>query len=545
MKFIVVLGGVMSSLGKGITASSIGVLMQSLGKKVTMVKIDPYLNCDAGTMSPHQHGEVFVLDDGSEVDLDLGNYERFLDTNLTSDHSITTGKIYKSVIDNERKGKYLGQTVQVIPHITDEIQDRLKKVAADQDVCIVELGGTVGDIESLPFLNALNCLSLQKDIQVIFILVSFIPVMKCGSGASEQKTKPTQHTIAQLHEQSIWPSSIICRCDEMVSSETLKKISKTCQVPINGVISCHNVDFIQMVPHMFHDQKLTKYLGLLLFDETFIEGLVASEELLDGWTRRIAGLRRIHSDDEELFKICIVGKYTGKTDTYLSVTKAVQHAFASLDAPVSVEFRAHVDMDEILKFDGIIIPGGFGDRGVQDKVDAIMLARRCKIPLLGICLGLQAMVIAAMRNVPGGADANSTEFDPDTSCPIVDVMKNYDGSLQKGASMRLGRADITVTNADLAKTYGVRPGDVVHERHRHRYEVAYEKYSSELKEAGIQVTAFGNGDIVEAIQWPLFDVYGNDVYFNATQYHPEFLSRPGKPSGPFLGLAKFVVYGKK
>ena len=544
-KYLVVLGAVMSSLGKGISASSIGVLMKGLGLTVSPIKIDPYLNCDAGTMSPFQHGEVFVLDDGSEVDLDLGNYERFLDVSLTGDNSITTGKIYKSVIDNERRGSYLGQTVQVVPHITDEIENRIRKGANNADVCIIELGGTIGDIESLPFLFALKNLSLRPDEMVSFALVSYVPI-----AGSEQKTKPTQHGIQALHHHGIWPDMIICRCDEEISGDTREKISKMCHIPSESVISCHNVFPIQKVPLLFYIQGLPEIIVRNLKLDSVVPFPMHSA--INYWAARADDIVTVSlSNEVKEITVAIIGKYTGKNDTYLSVTKALLHAGSKCKVRVKIEYASHLNQLNEIRIDGIIIPGGFGDRGIEDKIASILQARKCKIPILGICLGLQAMIIAAARSKLRWKDADSTEFNPDTSHPVIDVMPGYDGVEQKGSSMRLGSAQIIIYDQNLKRWYQeCAPGlfetelsqdvIVVKERHRHRYELNHKKYGNDLEyDANIRILAFDSSNTrVEAIRW----LGSDDSYFcYGFQYHPEFMSHPGRCSGPFLGFVKSML----
>jgi CTP synthase len=524
MKYIVVLGGVMSSVGKGITASSIGVLIQENSLKVTCIKIDPYLNCDAGTMSPLQHGEVFVLDDGGEVDLDLGNYERFLDKDLTFDNSITTGKIYKNVIKKERRGHFLGQTVQIVPHVTNEILQQIRSVSEDSDVCIIELGGTVGDIESQPFLYALKELSMSKDDEVLFVLVTFIPVVKYGEGSSEQKTKPTQHTVQTLHCASIWPNFIICRCEAPVTSETREKIHKHCHVPLEYIISCSNVTPVYRVVELFQKQSLDIHI-LQKFGFMRVKS--------DRWNDRIESILRITDGQfEHEINVAIIGKYTGKPDTYISVAKALLHAGAREKCKVNLHYTTLVEKTD--NINAILVPGGFGNRGFQSKIYAVLEARKRKLPFLGICLGLQAMVVAAVRSELHWEDANSSEFDPETEHPVVDVMPRYDGSQEKGGTMRLGGTKILLEeDTELQKLYGKLEA---YERHRHRYEVNTEKYREDFKKAGLKVVAHSPEGRVEAIEWKL-----DNIFFLGTQYHPEFLSRPGNPSAPFIGLIKSAI----
>lgn len=549
MKFMVVLGAVMSGLGKGVSASSIGVLLKGLDFKVAPVKIDPYLNCDAGTMSPLQHGELFVLDDGSEVDLDLGNYERFLDVTLTQENSITTGKVYKSVIDKERRGDYLGKTVQIVPHITAEIEHRLCAAAKDADVCVVELGGTVGDMESLPFLYALKNLSLREEHTVSFALVSYIP-----TSGSEQKTKPTQQGVQELHHHGIWPDMIFCRSDQIITNETREKIARMCHVQVDTVISCHNVFPIQEVPSIFHGQNVMDLLcSRLALAPT---GDKLTREAIHYWAKRAYPIIKVLNDRTVQHRtVAIIGKYTGKNDTYLSVTKALLHAGARENVRINVAYASHLRELTSMKIDGIIIPGGFGDRGIEDKISSILMARDLQIPILGMCLGLQAMVIAAARSKLGWHDAHSTEFDPKTTHPVVDVMPAYEGRASKGSSMRLGAATVKIYDVELISWYhecdassdaGASQSSaqplVITERHRHRYEMNHKCYGNDLQyDADIRYIGWDKTNTrVEAIRW----LHPSGAFCMATQYHPEFLSRPGKPSGPFLGLVKAMMLVK-
>jgi len=527
MKYIVVLGGVMSSVGKGVAASSIGVLIQENSLKVTCVKIDPYLNCDAGTMSPLQHGEVFVLNDGGEVDLDLGNYERFLDKDLTSENSITTGKIYKSVIEGERRGRFLGQTVQIVPHVTSEILTQIRRAGKDNDVCIIELGGTVGDIESQPFLYALKELSMSKDDEVLFVLVTFIPVVKYGEGASEQKTKPSQHTVQTLHRASIWPNFIICRCEAPAALETREKIHKHCHVPLEHIISCSNVTPVYRVVELFRKQGLDARI-LQKFGFTRVDS--------DLWHDRIKSVLRIFDNQfEHEINVAIIGKYTGKPDTYISVAKALLHAGAREKCKVNIHYTKSVEKTDDI--DAILVPGGFGGRGFRSKIRAVLEARKRKIPFLGICLGLQAMVVAAARSELRWEDANSAEFDPETKHPVIDAMPEHDGSREKGGTMRLGGSEILLEEGTkLQILYGKLEA---RERHRHRYEVNTEKYREDFKRSGLRVVARSPEGRAEAIEWEL-----DDIFFLGTQYHPEFLSRPGSPSAPFVGLIKSAILSR-
>ncbi len=429
MKYIIVTGGVLSGLGKGITVSSIGRLLEAQGLKVTAIKIDPYLNCDAGTMNPYQHGEVFVLDDGSEVDLDLGNYERFLDINLTKDHNITTGKVYKAVIEKERRGDYLGQTVQIIPHITDEIRYNIKSTAerAGVDITLVELGGTVGDIESMPFLEAVRQLHIEVGHQnCIFVHITLVPVM---SVVGEQKTKPTQHSVKELRAIGIQPDAIVCRTKKPLNKAIKEKISLFCDVPTKAVISAPDAENIYKVPLILDDQDLTDYLMERL-------GLKKVGEDLQEWR---TFLKNIENADKEV-TVAIVGKYTHLKDSYISHIEALNHTSALLKTRVNIKW---VEADDSVpnktpsmleNVDAIVVPGGFGKRGALGKIEATRYARENKIPFLGICLGFQLAVAEFCRNVLGVEGAISTAFDEDTPHPVVDILPEQKNVVDLGGT---------------------------------------------------------------------------------------------------------------
>ena len=450
MKYVVVTGGVLSGLGKGVTASSIGVLLKSAGLRVTSVKIDPYLNVDAGTMSPFEHGEVFVLDDGGEVDLDLGNYERFLDIALTRDNNITTGKVYDNVIQKERKGDYLGKTVQVIPHITNEIQDWIERVAhtpsdgngKEPDACVIELGGTVGDIESAPFVEALRQFQFRVGSEnICFVHVSLVPVM---GPVGEQKTKPTQHTVKELRGLGIIPDILVCRSASPLEDETRSKLAAFCHVSENAVVSAHDVSNIYRVPMMFEDQGVSEVLS-----EGLDFKLSAKRPLLDEWK---AMADRVDGVEKEV-RIAMVGKYTGLSDSYLSVIKALQHSSYAVNHKLVIDWiesanlddetaesapQAHAEAWGLLKgVDGILVPGGFGRRGIEGKIKAAEYARTNNVPYLGVCLGLQVATIEFCRNVLGMDGANSTEFDEGTPHPAVVFMPEI-SKTHIGGTMRLG-----------------------------------------------------------------------------------------------------------
>ena len=537
MKYVIVSGGVLSGLGKGVTASSIGVLLKSAGMKVTSIKIDPYLNSDAGTMSPFEHGEVFVLDDGGEVDLDLGNYERFLDLNLGKDNNLTTGKIYAKVIEAERKGDYLGKTVQVVPHVTDEIQNWIERVAqipADgssqtPDVCVIELGGTVGDIESAPYIEALRQFQFRVGREnVTFVHVSLVPVM---GPVGEQKTKPTQHSVKELRGLGIIPDILVCRSTQPMTEETKQKLAAFCHVSADAVMSTHDVPNIYHVPLMLEEQGLCKILGVDC----------NATNLLAEWKEMAYGLDLL----EEEVTIAMVGKYTDLSDAYLSVIKSLQHAAMKVERKLTINWieASHLENEwktnsneewvnawNLLESsNGVLVPGGFGDRGIEGKILAVKHARENNVPFLGICLGLQVAAIEFCRNVLGMEDANSTEFDNNPGTAAVIFMPEI-SKTHLGGTMRLGsRPTIWQTSTSkIRKLYG--EGESVDERHRHRYEI-----NPDLVEAIENSGLIFVGKDETGQRCEIFEL-NNHPYFVGVQYHPEFKSRPGKPSPPFLGL---------
>ncbi|XP_019160384.1 PREDICTED: CTP synthase-like isoform X2 [Ipomoea nil] len=542
MKYVLVTGGVVSGLGKGVTASSIGLILQACGLRVTSIKIDPYLNIDAGTMSPFEHGEVFVLDDGGEVDLDLGNYERFLDNKLTRDNNITTGKIYQSVLEKERRGDYLGKTVQVVPHITDAIQEWIERVAAipvdgkdgPADVCVIELGGTIGDIESMPFIEALGQFSYRVGTgNFCLIHVSLVPVL---SVVGEQKTKPTQHSVKGLRSLGLTPNILACRSTTQLDENVKEKLSKFCHVPVENIVTLYDVSNIWHVPLLLRDQKAHEaILRALNLKE------VAKEPELREWTSRAELCDLLH----EPVRVAMVGKYMGLSDSYLSVLKALLHASVACRRKLCIDWVPAGDLEDItakenpdnyksawdlLKgADAVLVPGGFGDRGVEGKILAAKYARENRIPYLGICLGMQIAVIEFARSILGLKDANSTEFDPNTQNPCVIFMP--EGSkTHMGGTMRLGsrRTYFQVADCISAKLYG--NNDFVDERHRHRYEVNPEMVE-QLEAAGLCFT----GKDESGRRMEIFEL-SNHSYFVGVQFHPEFKSRPGKPSALFVGL---------
>ena len=550
MRYVVVSGGVLSGLGKGVTASSIGMLLKSLGYRVTAIKIDPYLNSDAGTMSPFEHGEVFVLDDGGEVDLDLGNYERFLDITLTRDNNLTTGKVYSKVIEAERRGDYLGKTVQVVPHITDEIQDWLERVAnipvdgnGDQpDICVIELGGTVGDIESAPFIEALRQFQFRVGREnFILIHVSLVPVVGV---VGEQKTKPTQHTVKELRAAGLSPDFLVCRSEDPLEEATKEKLALFCHVDVSHVLSAHDVSNIYRVPILLEEQNVTQMIA-----DKLKLNITEKRPLLDAWEEMA---NHVDSLTDEV-TIAMVGKYTGLSDSYLSVIKALQHsAFkvgskmnicwveATMLEPESKETspdKYSQAWNDIKSADGVLVPGGFGNRGIEGKILAANYARENGVPYLGVCLGLQVAVIEYARNVLGLVGANSTEFDEDTPHPTVIFMP--EGSrTHMGGTMRLGsrQTNLQTENCDAYRLYN--GAKEIHERHRHRYEVNPDMIP-QLESAGLRFV----GKDTEGQRMEIIELEGHP-YFFATQYHPEFKSRPTRPSPPFFGLVEAALKSK-
>ncbi|MEU8363943.1 CTP synthase [Nonomuraea sp. NPDC048882] len=529
-KHLFVTGGVASSLGKGLTASSLGRLLKGRGLRVTMQKLDPYLNVDPGTMNPFQHGEVFVTDDGAETDLDVGHYERFLDTDLHGSANVTTGQVYSNVIAKERRGEYLGDTVQVIPHITNEIKDRIRGMAGpDVDVVITEVGGTVGDIESLPFLEAVRQIrhEVGRD-NVFFLHVSLLPYI---GPSGELKTKPTQHSVAALRSIGIQPDAIVLRSDRPVQTAIKRKISLMCDVDEDAVVSAVDAASIYDIPKVLHSEGLDAYvvrrLGLPFRDVDWKEW----EQLL----------RRVHRPAKEV-TIALVGKYIDLPDAYLSVTEALRAGGFANDARVNIRWVKSDDCEtpegaarELDGVDGVLIPGGFGVRGIEGKIGAIRHAREGKIPLLGICLGMQGMVIEAARNMAGIEDANSAEFDPDTKHPVISTMADQEdvvaGERDMGGTMRLGSYTAKLGEGTLARRLyaGKAKAD---ERHRHRYEVN-NAYRDKLESVGLIFSGLSpDGRLVEYTELPP-DLH---PFFIGTQAHPEFRSRPTRANPMFKGL---------
>ncbi|CCE79976.1 Piso0_003069 [Millerozyma farinosa CBS 7064] len=552
MKYVVVSGGVISGIGKGVLASSTGVLFKTLGYRVTSIKIDPYMNIDAGTMSPLEHGECFVLNDGGEVDLDLGNYERYLNITLTRDHNITTGKIYSHVIEKERKGDYLGKTVQVVPHITSTIQDWIQRVAKipvdksglEPEVCIIELGGTVGDIESAPFVEALRQFQFRVGVENFALIhVSLVPVIH-----GEQKTKPTQAAIKDLRSLGLTPDMIACRCQEELDVATIEKIGMFCHVGPTQVIAVHDVPSTYHVPLLLKDSKVMKYLGhkLHLNESDLSPSAIArGEDLLNSWRKLTSG----HDSTFETVTIALVGKYTNLKDSYLSVIKALEHASMRCKRKLNIEWVESTDLEEeskkenlseyhkawhyVCQADGILVPGGFGSRGIEGMIATAKYARENNVPYLGVCLGLQVAVIEWVRNVMGIKGTSSMEFDPslDESRAAVVYMPDVD-QIKLGGTMRLG-IHSTMFSEDsewskLRQLYG--GAESVLERHRHRYEVN-PSMIGDIEASGLKfIGKDESGKRMEVLENP------SHKFFCATQYHPEYLSKVLDPSRPFLGL---------
>ena len=523
-KHIFVTGGVASSLGKGLTASSLGRLLKARGLRVTMQKLDPYINVDPGTMNPFQHGEVFVTDDGGETDLDLGHYERFVDVPLNRKSNATTGSIYQAVLAKERHGAYLGDTVQVIPHITNEIKDRILSLATeDVDVVITEVGGTVGDIEILPFLEAIR--QFRKDVgrdNVFYVHVTLVPFI---GPSGEQKTKPTQHSVTELRSRGIQPDAIVCRSDRPIPTRLKEKISQLCDVPERGIVSAIDAETLYEIPLVLHDEGLDDYVcSMLRLDDTPPD--------LTNWQMLVDQVR---AADFEV-RIGVVGKYVTLPDAYLSVAEALRHGGYACGAKVQIDWIASDDTEGLLaegrlrELDGIVIPGGFGFRGIEGKIAAAGFARLQQIPFLGLCLGLHCATIEFARDACGLAGANSAEFDTQSPHKVIDLMDDQREVVEMGGTMRLGAYPAKLAPGSLVRElYGE---EVVYERHRHRYEVS-NHYRRRLVEGGLVMSGASPDDrLVEFIELPR-EVH---PYFVATQAHPEFKSRPDRPHPLFSGF---------
>ncbi|MGZ0220116.1 MAG: CTP synthase [Actinobacteria bacterium] len=518
-KHIFVTGGVVSGLGKGLSGSSLGRLLKARGLRVAMQKLDPYLNVDPGTMNPFEHGEVFVTDDGGETDLDLGHYERFVDENLTTNSNATTGSIYSSVIAAERRGDYLGKTVQVIPHITNEIKRRINRLVSDDvDVIITEVGGTVGDIEILPFLEAIRQFRLDVGRNnVCYVHVTLVPFI---GPSGEQKTKPTQHSVTELRSRGIQPDAIVCRSEEPISSHLRRKISNLCDVPVEGVVNAADARSLYEIPLVLHNEGLDNYVCDLL-------GLGELEIDLAPWQ---ALVKRVEEADTSV-RIGLIGKYVSLPDAYLSVVESLNHAGIHHGADIEIEWIQAEEVEGMLAagrlrdLDGIVIPGGFGERGVEGKIAAAGYAREHNIPCLGLCLGMQVMTIDYARNVLGLANANSTEFDSRTLHPVIDLMESQRDVTDMGGTMRLGAYVAQLKpGSRVARAYGE---EVVSERHRHRYEFN-PKYRTRFEESDLQISGESpDGRLVEFIE------LDNHPFWIGTQAHPEFKSRPDRPAPLF------------
>lgn len=532
-KYVFITGGVVSSLGKGITAASLGRLLKNRGLKVSIQKFDPYLNIDPGTMSPYQHGEVFVTDDGAETDLDLGHYERFIDENLSQSNNVTTGRVYWSVLQKERRGDYLGGTVQVIPHITNELKDRVYRISkeTDVDVVITEIGGTVGDIESLPFLEAIRQIKYEVGREsVCFIHVTLIPYL---GKAGELKTKPTQHSVKELRGIGIQPDILVCRSEKPLSQDVKEKIGLFCNVDANAVIQNLDAENLYEVPIMLHNEGL----DTLVCDKLSLncsENEIHNEE----WISMINKIKNL----KENTTIGLVGKYVELHDAYISVVEALNHGGFANNSKVNIKWINAEDVtsenvyDYLKDVNGILVPGGFGDRGVEGKIEAIKYARVNKVPLLGICLGMQCSVIEFARNVLKYIDANSSEICGSTTHPVIDLMPDQKDVNEKGGTMRLGLYPCKLNeDSNAFRAYGK---SVIYERHRHRYEFNNE-YRKTLIDAGLKITGVSpDNKLVEIVE------VEDHPWFVATQFHPELKSRPNRPHPLFRDFIKATLNNK-
>ncbi len=524
-RYIFITGGVVSALGKGVAAASIGRLLVERGLEVTIQKFDPYINVDAGTMSPFQHGEVYVTDDGAETDLDLGHYERFIDRNLSQANNVTTGSIYQSIITKERRGDFLGATVQVIPHVTDEIKSRIHRLSEGKDVVITEIGGTVGDIESLPFLEAFR--QFRQDVgrqNTVFMHLTLVPYI---SAAGELKTKPTQHSVRELMEIGIQPDMLVARTEYPLTEEVRKKIALFCNVDLRNVIEARDLETIYEVPLRYHDQNL---------DASLVEMLdlpSKREPDLDEWEEMV---HRIKNPGGGRVQIAVVGKYTSLVDSYKSIDEALVHGGIANDAEVDVDWLSSEDMDDpenrrrLDRYDGVLIPGGFGVRGIEGMVETVQYLRRQEIPFFGICLGLQCAIIDFARDVCGLEEAHSSEFDRDTPDPVITLMDSQRQVTDMGGTMRLGTYPCRLQEGSLVRR--IYDTEEVSERHRHRYEVNNE-YREKLTGNGMRLSGISpDGQLVEMIE------LSDHPYFVATQFHPELKSRPNRPHPLFASFVE-------
>ena len=531
-KYIFVTGGVVSGLGKGITAASLGRLLKNRGYKVTIQKFDPYINVDPGTMNPYEHGEVFVTDDGAETDLDLGHYERFIDENLTHNSSVTMGKVYSTVIEKERRGDYLGKTVQVIPHITNEIKKRIYGFEnTDTDIVITEVGGTIGDIEGLSIIEAIRQVGLEKNPEdVLYIHVTLLPYI---SGSNEIKSKPTQHSVKELQSLGIKPDIIVCRTELDIPDSVREKLSLFCNVRKTSVIENKTADCLYAVPLMLEEEGLAREACNHLKLDRYIPDNTK-------WQKMIDDIRAI--DKNKIVKIAIVGKYVKLEDSYISVIESLYHAGFANHVKVKVELVnsekiTKENAKEVLqKYDGIVVPGGFGSRGIEGKIQTIKHARENNVPFLGICLGMQMAVVEYARDVLGLKDANSSELDENTQNPVIHIMEDQKNVNKKGGTMRLGAYPCILQEGSLAKKlYGK---NEISERHRHRYEYN-NAYRERLEKAGLKVSGTSpDGNLVEIVELE------NHPYFIAGQFHPELKSRPNRPAPLFVGLIRACLEQK-
>ena len=528
--YVFITGGVVSSLGKGITSACLGAILEARGLTISMIKLDPYINVDPGTMSPFQHGEVFVTHDGTETDLDLGHYERFVRTAKGGRHSnFTTGRIYETVIAKERRGDYLGATVQVIPHITDEIKRSVEKGAGDADICLVEIGGTVGDIESLPFLEAIRQMGVEMGHgRVVYVHLTLVPYI---STASEIKTKPTQHSVKELRSIGIQPDILVCRSEKPLPMEQRKKIALFTNVQEKAVISAYDADDLYKIPGMMHEQGLDEIVAKQL-------GLDLPPADLHEWQEIVAAKQNPSSE----VNIAMVGKYMGLKDSYISLVEALQHGGIHTRTKVNIQFIESRAIEEqgtdcLRGMDGLVVPGGFGDRGIEGKIDTVQFARENNIPYLGICLGMQVAVIEAARNLAGLDGAMSTEFNKKTPHPVVALITEWqteagdfeqrDEGSELGGTMRLGAQQVELAEGSLAASnYGA---TTIEERHRHRYEVN-NNYRAKLEEAGLRFSGTSVDDLVEMVEIP------DHPWFLASQFHPEFTSNPRDGHPLFIGF---------
>jgi CTP synthase len=526
VKYVFVTGGVLSSVGKGILTSSIGKMLQARGVKVTVIKIDPYVNVDAGTMNPYMHGEVYVTDDGGETDLDLGWYERFLDLNLRKDNNLTTGLVYKAVIEKERRGDFLGRCVQIIPHVTNDIKHRFRTVAREScaEVVLTEVGGTVGDIEGLPFLEAIRQMRLEEGYEnTLYVHVALVPVLDV---TGEMKTKPLQHSVNELRRIGIQPDTIVARSPEMIDAETLRKIALFGTIPEEAVFCSYNVSSIYQVPLILDEQGMSDFICKRL-------GFIERQKDLKDWRSFVDAILKPQHE----VKIALVGKYTGLADSYVSMSEALRHAGAACRTRVQISYFEAEKLEQspdcagVLKdYDGVFIPYGFGPRGTEGKILAIQYAREHNVPFLGICYGLQLSVVEFARHVCGLEGANSTEINPETPYPVIDLMPEQRGIEIKGASMRLGAHKIIVEPKTTA--HSLYKCDEIYERHRHRFEVNLD-FSETFKKNGLVFS----GKSTDGRRMELLELPGN-FFFLASQFHGEFKSRPGKPDPEYYGFTK-------